>query len=49
MAPGLAHDGEADYICAYNILKAHAAVYHLYKTYELDGKQIDKEIRYFKV
>nr|WPM03645.1 glycoside hydrolase family 1 [Phyllotreta armoraciae] len=30
-APGVRDDGIADYKCTYNILKAHAAVYRMYK------------------
>ncbi|XP_018565430.1 myrosinase 1 [Anoplophora glabripennis] len=30
-APGINSDGVGEYLCAYTILKAHAAAYHLYK------------------
>ncbi|KAJ8936643.1 hypothetical protein NQ314_012259, partial [Rhamnusium bicolor] len=30
-APGVAIDGYADYLCAYVLIKSHAAVYHLYR------------------
>ncbi|XP_025830274.1 myrosinase 1-like isoform X1 [Agrilus planipennis] len=32
MAPALQMPGIADYLCGHNLLKAHAAVYHLYNT-----------------
>nr|XP_023026914.1 myrosinase 1-like isoform X1 [Leptinotarsa decemlineata]XP_023026915.1 myrosinase 1-like isoform X2 [Leptinotarsa decemlineata]XP_023026916.1 myrosinase 1-like isoform X3 [Leptinotarsa decemlineata] len=32
LAPGTKDSGVSDYKCAYYVLKAHAAVYHLYKT-----------------
>ncbi|XP_074029628.1 myrosinase 1 [Leptinotarsa decemlineata] len=32
MAPGIKQSGTSDYKCAYVVLKAHAAAYHLYKT-----------------
>ncbi|KAF5305140.1 hypothetical protein FQA39_LY09402 [Lamprigera yunnana] len=32
-APGITSNGIANYICAHNLLKAHAKVYHLYNTY----------------
>ncbi|XP_018565435.1 myrosinase 1-like [Anoplophora glabripennis] len=31
-APGIALDGIGEYLCAYVLVKAHAAVYHMYKT-----------------
>ncbi|XP_025830317.1 myrosinase 1-like [Agrilus planipennis] len=31
-APGLTMSGIADYLCGHNLLKAHAAAYHLYNT-----------------
>ncbi|KAJ8936642.1 hypothetical protein NQ314_012258 [Rhamnusium bicolor] len=30
-APGIAEDGIAEYLCAYVLIKSHAAVYHMYK------------------
>lgn len=30
-APGIRHSGVAEYVCAYVIVKAHAATYHMYK------------------
>ncbi len=32
MAPSMNFPGIPEYLCGYNLLKAHAEVYHMYKT-----------------